>query len=76
MLLFTLSEFCSLIKDTLSNSLPDSYWVSAEIARINVNQKGHCYLELVEKKTKTPDPVARINANIWAYNFRVLKLQV
>ncbi len=72
MLLFTLSEFCSLIKDTLSNSLPDSYWVSAEIARININQKGHCYLELVEKKSKTPDPVARMNANIWAYNFSIL----
>jgi exodeoxyribonuclease VII large subunit len=72
MLLFTLSEFCSLIKDTLTNSLPDSYWVSAEIARININQKGHCYLELVEKKEDAPDPVARMNANIWAYNFRIL----
>ncbi|MFQ5901999.1 MAG: exodeoxyribonuclease VII large subunit [Thermodesulfobacteriota bacterium] len=72
MITYTLSEFTILIKDTISYSFPDAYWVTAEIARINLNQKGHCYLELVEKMPDTPEPVARISANIWVYNYREL----
>lgn len=67
---YTLSELNSLIKATLELAFPESVWVVAEIAEIRCNTRGHCYLELVERKDE--ETVAQIKANIWAYTFRNL----
>ncbi len=69
----TLSEFANFIKESLALSLPESYWIIAEIADLRENQRGHCYLELVEKKDERI--VAQIRATIWAYDFRRLSLK-
>ncbi len=69
----TLSELSLIIKESIISSLPDNYWVVAEISDLKVNQKGHCYLELVEKQNDTI--VAQIRANIWAYDYRRLSLK-
>jgi exodeoxyribonuclease VII large subunit len=45
-----------------------SYWVVAEIGEVRLNQKGHCYLELIEKEDD--NLCAKIKANIWAYTYR------
>ncbi len=66
--LYTLSELNSLIKATIEMSFPDNLWVVAEIAEIRCNSRGHCYLELAERKDE--ETVAQIKANIWAYTFR------
>ncbi|MHB8882122.1 MAG: exodeoxyribonuclease VII large subunit [Thermodesulfovibrionales bacterium] len=66
----SLSELNGLIKAAITGSLPDTYWVVAEIADIKQNQKGHCYLELVEKKEHTT--VAQIRATIWVYEYRAI----
>jgi exodeoxyribonuclease VII large subunit len=58
------------IKDTLKKNLVESYWVVAEIGEIRVNQKGHCYLELVEKTDD--DIIAKNKATIWSYTYRNL----
>ncbi|MEQ6120222.1 exodeoxyribonuclease VII large subunit [Reichenbachiella sp. MALMAid0571] len=63
----TLLEFNQLIKSVLDNSLDKSYWIIAEIGEMNVNQKGHCYLELVEKKDNYI--LAKNRATIWSYTF-------
>ena len=42
----------------------------AEIAEIRCNSRGHCYLELVERKDE--ETVAQIRANIWSRTFRSL----
>lgn len=47
-----------------------SYWVVAEIGELRLNQKGHCYMELVEKEEDTIR--AKIRANIWSYTYRNL----
>lgn len=70
---FTLSELANFIKESLALSLPDNYWIIAEIADLRENQRGHCYLELVEKKDERI--VAQIRATIWAYDFRRLSLK-
>lgn len=70
---FTLSELTYIIRESITSSLPDSYWVVAEIASLRVNQKGHCYLELVDKDDDRV--AARIDANIWAYDYRKLSLK-
>ena len=46
----SLFQFNQLIKDTLNEQLPKQVWVVAEIGEMRLNQKGHCYMELVEKE--------------------------
>jgi len=67
---YTLSEFNEFIKKVLKDNLAPSYWIVAEIGEMNVNQKGHCYLELVEKKEDYI--VAKNRATIWSYTFAKL----
>ncbi|HYQ48581.1 MAG TPA: exodeoxyribonuclease VII large subunit, partial [Thermodesulfovibrionales bacterium] len=64
----SLSQLNGLIKTAITDTLPDMYWVTAEIAEIKLNQRGHCYLELVEKEDQTT--IAQIKATIWAYEYR------
>jgi exodeoxyribonuclease VII large subunit len=55
------------IQKTLKDNLEPSYWVVGEIGAMNVNQKGHCYLELVE--TKEDKLIAKSRATIWSYTY-------
>ena len=48
----TLTELQLIIRDSLYISLPDMYWVIAEISEIKENYAGHCYLELIEKRSR------------------------
>ena len=58
------------IKDCLKNNLEDAYWVVSEIGEMRFNQKGHCYLELVEKRDD--EILAKNKATIWSYTYRNL----
>lgn len=69
---YSLFELNTIIKSVITLSLPDTYWVTAEIAELKANQKGHCYLELIEKKDDAP--IAQTRANIWAYDYRNISL--
>lgn len=66
----TLCELNSLIRSAINQALPDLYWVIAEIAESKCNQRGHCYLDLVEKEDNKT--IAQIRATIWAYDYRTL----
>lgn len=65
---YGLYDLQSLIKSVIADALPDLYWVVAEIAECKVNQRGHCYLELVEKKDDRT--IAQAKGNIWTYEHR------
>jgi exodeoxyribonuclease VII large subunit len=69
----SLTELQLMIRDSLYISLPDMYWVVAEISEIRENFSGHCYLELIEKQTDEKNIRARIKAIIWSSRFRFLK---
>ncbi len=71
--LLTLSELQLLIRDSLYLSLPDMYWVKAEISEIKENYNGHCYLELVEKNSGDINIKARLRAVIWSNRYRFIK---
>ena len=43
----SLSELCAQLDECIQQGLPGTYWVRAEIAQLS--EKGHCYLELIEK---------------------------
>lgn len=68
----SLFELQQMIRDSLYLSLPDFYWVTAEIAEIRENYSGHCYLELIEKQEDDKNVRARVKAVIWSNRFRFL----
>jgi exodeoxyribonuclease VII large subunit len=70
---YSLYELNNIIKSAIGYALPDTYWVVTEIADVKLNQKGHCYLELVEKEDSKI--IAQVKANIWAYEYRKLSLK-
>jgi len=69
----SLTELQLIIRDSLYLSLPDYYWVTAEISEIKDNSAGHCYLELIEKHPDDKNAKARIRAIIWNNRYRFLK---
>lgn len=70
---FTLFEINKLVKEVLTKSLSESYWVIAEISEIIEHSSGHCYLELIQKDDEADTIKARAKANIWSYTYRMLK---
>ncbi len=67
---YTLEALLTELKGVIKDSFPDARWVTAEIAEVKENQKGHCYLQLVERKEE--GIVAKVQANIWAYRYKEL----
>jgi exodeoxyribonuclease VII large subunit len=69
----TLRELTYLIKSTIDSTLPDEYWVVAEVSQINCHlNSGHCYMELVEKQDNAT--AAKMRATIWARDFRQISV--
>ena len=66
----SLVELNKLIQKALKTHLEPSYWIVAEISELRLNQKGHCYLELVENQDNAV--VAKVKATIWSYTYRNL----
>ena len=66
----SLYELTKTISEVLAKNLEPSYWVVAEIGQMQTNQKGHCYLELVEKENNQIK--AKTRATIWSYTYRNL----
>lgn len=69
----SLSELQLIIRDSLYLSLPDLFWVIAEISELKENSAGHCYLELIEKHPDDKNVRARVKAIIWSKRYRFLK---
>jgi len=69
----SLYEINTLIKEVLEYSFNETYWIKAEIARINENYSGHCYLELVEKAEFADQVIAQGRGIIWNNIYRQLK---
>ena len=69
----TLFELNTLVRDKLLSTLPDRYWICAEVSEARENYSGHCYLELVDKDASTGEMRAKARAIIWATVYRLLK---
>ena len=70
---FSLLELNACVRNTLQESLPERYWVRAEISEARIHPSGHCYLELIEKEEQSGKTVAKARATIWATTFRLLQ---
>ena len=66
--IFTLSEVNRSIQKTISERYKSSYWIKAEMNKLNFfPQSGHCYPELVEKQNGKV--VAQLKGNLWKDDF-------
>lgn len=69
----TLYELNSLVRAALEQTLPDAYWLQAELSDVRTNSTGHCYLEFVHKDPRGNGLVAKARGTIWANVYRILK---
>ena len=60
----TLYELNCMVAETIDATLARSYWVEAELSEVREN-RGHCYMELIEKDGNGNVPVARASAKCW-----------
>ena len=61
---FTLYELNSMVRQTIEDAMCNEYWVEAELSECRVN-RGHCYMELVQKDEHSNTPIARAQAKCW-----------
>lgn len=60
----TLLQLNNLVHQTIQYSMPQSYWVEAEVLDLT-DRTGHCYMDLVQKDEHSNTPVAKARANCW-----------
>lgn len=68
----TLLELNRLVREVIELDLPDEYWVEAELSECREN-RGHCYMELVQRNDRQAMPVARAQARCWASHWALLQ---
>ena len=69
----SLYELNSLVRDVIDASLPDSYWVEAELSEAREGYGGHCYMELIEKDERSNTPIAKAHASCWRNRWMLIK---
>ena len=69
----TLYELNARIKKTVKSGFPEPIWITAEIAEMQMNRSGHCYLQLADKREGSDEVLATARATIWAFTFRTLR---
>lgn len=68
----TLHELNSMVRDAIEMELTDEYWVQAELAECREN-RGHCYMELVQKEEDSNTPIARASAKCWKTTWMMVR---
>ena len=69
----SLLELNALVRRSLEQCLPDEYWIQAELSDVRTNTTGHCYLEFVQKDSRSNSLVAKARGTIWNNIYRLLK---
>lgn len=64
---FTLKQVAESIRKTISERYARTYWVTAEMHKLNLTRKGHCYPELVQKEND--QIVVEMRGTIWKQQF-------
>ena len=64
---FTLKQVADSIQKTISERYSRTYWVTAEMYKLNATRKGHCYPELVQRENDTI--VVEMRATLWKSNY-------
>ena len=66
--LYSLKEVADSIQKSISDRYVGSYWIKAEMAKLNqYPHSGHCYPDLVEKKEEKV--IAQMRGNLWVDDY-------
>ena len=68
----SLLELNALVRRSLEQCLPDEYWIQAELSDVRSNATGHCYLEFVQKDTRSYNLIAKARGTIRKYVYSLL----
>jgi hypothetical protein len=68
----TLLELNGLVRELIEVELPNEYWVEAELSECREN-RGHCYMELIQRDDRAATPVARASAKCWASKWSIIR---
>ncbi|MBF0517809.1 MAG: exodeoxyribonuclease VII large subunit [Nitrospirae bacterium] len=68
--LLSLYEFNLIVKEALTLTFPARYLIKAETASLNIDARGHCYMELIEKDDTGIK--AQLSARVWASTWRAV----
>lgn len=68
----SLYELNHLVRLAAESTLPDDYWIVAELSSVSPRANGHCYLEFVEKDQQSNALVAKAHGCIWRNNYQML----
>jgi exodeoxyribonuclease VII large subunit len=66
--IFTLKQVALSIKKTIEERYHQTYWVKAEMHKLNMYPSGHCFPELLQKEDGKI--VAQMTASIWKQNYQ------
>ena len=69
----SLYELNGLVKRSIRNCLPETYWVQAELSDVRSNYSGHCYLEFIQKDANGNNLIAKARGTIWSNVYKLLK---
>lgn len=69
----TLYDLNILVRTALEETLPEEYWLQAELSEVRINSSGHCYLEFIQKDDRNNRLIAKARGTIWLNTFRLLK---
>lgn len=65
--IFTLKQVAASIRKTIEERYSQTYWVKAEMHKLNMYPSGHCFPELLQKEDGKI--VAQMTASIWKQNY-------
>jgi len=68
----SLYELNSLVRMTIEQTLSREYWVEAELSECRTN-RGHCFMELIEKDERSNTPIARASAKCWQSTWSLMQ---
>ncbi len=68
---FTLLQVAESIRKTIAERYSRTYWVTAEMHKLNPTRKGHCYPELVQKEDDKI--VVEMRGTIWKNQFDLIQ---
>ena len=61
---FSLYELNWLVRRVIETEINREYWVEAELSECREN-RGHCFMELIQKDERSNTPIARASAKCW-----------
>jgi len=69
----TLLDLNLMVRNRLRKEFSDTFWIQAEVSECKEHFSGHCYLELIQKRTDSDSICAKARATIWANVWSNLK---